>query len=207
LFKSDWLTFYDPGILTPVFTKDFDFVMGVDPAISESPEADRTAFCRVAFDRARGDIYVLDMYADRIGFPEQVKMVEEWAVRRPLPFVMKQGKIRKVGVEANAYQQALSKTAYIRLLPVIEVKQKKNKIDRMLGIQPHFEAGRIKFPHPRFGVSWWNQFENEYLSFPRGRHDDMMDALELAFSVVDPDEGVGGPNFAFGPPIGWGRVR
>ena len=203
LFKNDWLTFYDPLILTPEFTRNFDYVMGVDPAISESPEADRTAIARIAHDVERGDIYVLDMYADRHGFPEQVKLVEEWALRRPLPYLQLGGKIRKIGIEANAYQQALSKTAYIRMLPVIEVRQRKNKDARMLGLQPHFESGRIKFPNPRYGVSWWDMFEDEYLSYPRGRHDDMMDALQLAFEMVDPDRGLDTRTFEFGPPLGY----
>ena len=204
LFKHDWLTFYDPLIMTPEFTQNFDYVMGVDPAISESPEADRTAIARIAHDVDRGDIYVLDMYADRHDFPSQVKLIEEWALRRPLPNIQLGGRIRKVGIEANAYQQALSKTAYIRMLPVIEVRQKKNKDARMLGLQPHFENGRIKFPDPRYGASsWWEQFQDEYLAYPRGRHDDMMDALQLAFEMVDPDRASDTRTFEFGPPLGY----
>jgi len=207
LFKRDWLTFYDPSILTPHFIRNFEYLMGVDPAISESPEADRTAIAVGAFDREKRDIYVLDMFADRIDFPSQVKKIDEWARQRTLPFVPGDVHIRKIGIEANAYQQALSKTAYIRGLPVIEVKQKKSKYERMLGMQPHIENGRIKFPNPRYGVNWWGMFENEYLSYPRGKHEDLMDALELMFEMADLDSGDDGPSFVFGPPLGWGRRR
>ena len=39
------------------------------------------------------------------------------------------------------------------------------------------ESGQVRFPK---SASWWNAFEDEYLAFPRGRHDDLLDALAYA---------------------------
>jgi len=184
LFKGDWLTFFDPSIFTEGYVRDFEYYMGVDPNISDSVESDRLGIVTIAFDRKKGDIYVLDVYAEVTDFPTQMKKIMELARRRQLPFIPKEVRVRKVGIEANAWQQAVSKTAYANLLPVIEVKQKQTKYDRMVALGPHFESGRFKFPDPRFGVNWWDRFESEYLSYPKGRYRDVLDALQIAFEMV-----------------------
>jgi len=184
LFKRDWLTFFDPSIFTPGYIKRFEYYMGVDPNVSGNPDSDRLAIATIAFDRRLGDIYVLDVYAEPVDFPTQMKKILELAKRRELPNMPGKHSIRKVGIEANAWQQVVSKSAYANLLPVIEVKQKQSKVDRMMALQPHFENGRFKFPDRRFGVNWWDKFEAEYLSYPKGRYKDIMDALQIAFEMV-----------------------
>lgn len=66
-------------------------------------------------------------------------------------------------------------------------------------IQPHVENGRIKFPDPELypECRWYAPFLDEYLSFPRGRRDDRMDALEIAISVADLTSS--GSSIPFGP--------
>lgn len=184
LFKRDWLTFFDPVILTEGYVRDFEYYMGVDPNVSDNIESDRLGIVTIALDRSRGDIYVLDVYAEPMDFPTQMKKIMELARRRQISPIPKDIHIRKVGIEANAWQQVVSKTAYANLLPVIEVKQTQSKHDRMVALQPHFENHRFKFPDPRFGVGWWDKFESEYLSYPKGRYRDIMDALQIAFEMV-----------------------
>ena len=184
LFMREWLAFFDPNILTEGYVRDFDYYMGVDPNISDNIESDRLGIVTIGFDRKKGDIYVLDVYAEVTDFPTQMKKIMELTRRRQLPFIPKDVHIRKVGIEANAWQQVVSKTAYANLLPVIEVKQKQSKYDRMVALQPHFESGRFKFPDLRFGVNWWDKFESEYLSYPKGRYRDVMDALQIAFEML-----------------------
>ena len=184
LFKRDWLAYFDPSIFTLGYIKKFEYYMGVDPNVSGNPDSDRLAIVIIAFDRERGDIYVLDVYAEPVDWPTQMKKIVELARRRELPFIPGKHNIRKVGIEANAWQQVVSKAAYSKMLPVIEIKQKQTKYDRMLAMQPHFENNRFKFPDRRFGVNWWDKFESEYLSYPKGRYKDMMDALQIAFEMV-----------------------
>lgn len=184
LFKRDWLAFFDPSIFTKGYTQKFEYYMGVDPNVSGKPDTDRLAIATIAYDRPRGDIYVLDIYAEPVDFPTQMKKIVEYAKRTELPYMEERKHIRKVGIEANAWQQVVSKSAYANLIPVIEVKQKQTKVDRMLALQPHFENNRFKFPDKRFGVNWWDKFESEYLSYPKGRYKDIMDALQIAFEMV-----------------------
>ena len=91
---------------------------------------------------------------------------------------------------------------------MMEIKQKQTKVERILGLQPHFENGRIRFPDPdKIRVNWWDKFEAEYLSYPKGKYKDLMDALEIVFTTADVIREPGGANFAFGPPMGRGRMR
>lgn len=207
LFKGDWLTFFDPSIFNSGYIQDFEYYMSVDPNISDNPESDRLAIVTIAFDRARGNIYVLDVFAEVSDFPTQLKKIVEYAGKTRLPFIPGEAHIRKVGIEANTWQQVVSKSAYALGLPIVEIKQKQTKYERLVGLQPHFENGRFKFPDRRFGVNWWDKFEAEYLSYPLGKYRDIMDALELAFTTADVVRDVGEPNFVFGPPIGFGGIR
>lgn len=122
-------------------------------------------------------------------------------------FLPGEQQIRRIGIESIAYQKALSATGYTMGLPVQEVIHgRTDKVTRLLRIQPHIENGRIKFPDPEEfrEIKWWSSFLDEYLSFPRGRRDDMMDALEIAISVADLTSG--GSSIPFGPSGGsYGR--
>ena len=209
LFKGEWLTFFNPDIFDDSgFTHGFEYYVGVDPNVSDNPDSDRLGIVTVAFDRPRGDMYVLDMYAEAVDFPTQIRKIVEYGSRDRVPFIPRAVSIRKVGIEANTWQQAVSKAAYVRGLPVQEIKQKQTKVERILGLQPHFENGRIRFPDPdKIRVNWWDKFEAEYLSYPKGRYKDLMDALELAFTTADVVSDASGPNFAFGPPLGMGGIR
>jgi len=201
LFDVDDLHFYDPlKDLIPIWG-DLEFIMSVDPNVTEDPESDNTAIITAAVDRKRGDIYVLDIYAEPLGFTNQVKMLMKYGKRLQISVgthrFNSEIKISKIGVEAVAYQRSLHQTGYLAGLPVVEVKQgNRNKEIRILGIQPHIENGRIRFPmfseNSDKKVDWWDAFYEEYYTFPKGRRDDMMDALEILVSMASESFGVSG---------------
>ncbi len=67
--------------------------------------------------------YVLDWYRDRIDFPTQVRMVEKLAEK---------WKPSQIGIESNAYQQALpQQLKKTSILPIKEVKSTKDKVTRI----------------------------------------------------------------------------
>jgi len=178
IFKGAWLTHYNP--LDPNWTvlrKELLVYQGVDPSISESPTANYTAIVTMGVDPRTLDVYLLDVWVDKIDFPKQVKaMREKFEQWHPL----------KIGVEVVAYQKALERTAYIQGLPVVEVKRATGKLERMIGLSPHFENGRIRLPDPSVvRVPWYDGFVEEYLAFPRGPSPDRLDAFDCAFTVAD----------------------
>jgi len=198
LFDPEHIQFYNPKTTLQSIWSNLDFIMAVDPNVTEDPESDNTAIVTAAVDRKRGQLYILDIYAKPLGFVNQVKQLKKHGVMTQvkvgdydLPSGMR---ISKIGVEAVAYQRSLQQTGYLMGLPVVEVKQgNRNKEVRILGIQPHFENGRILFPDPdKVKTAWYDKFYEEYCTFPKGRRDDMLDALEILVSMVSSSFGVSG---------------
>lgn len=204
LFDPEWLHYYTvERDLDPVMGR-LDYVMGVDPNINEDPKSDNTCIVTLAIDRKFNDVYVLDIFAEPLNFIGQAETLAMYANRAQLRVgkraLVGEQRIRKVGVETVAYQKALYQTGYTMGIPVVEVTHgKTNKITRLLRIQPHIQNGRIKFPDPEAhpDVRWWERFLEEYTTFPRGRRDDMMDALEIAVEVAGVVQG--GSSIPFGP--------
>jgi predicted phage terminase large subunit-like protein len=188
LFKGEWLHYYVPagaGVEDPDLVEAPEELLvyqGVDPAISERPEADYTCIVTIGVDPESLDVYMLDVVRMHLDFPAQMKLIGmKAAEHRPV----------KIGVESNAYQRALSRMGYIQGLPVVEVHTHRDRLTRMIGLAPHFENGRIRLP---LHASWLDDFVEEYLSYPRGAHDDQLDALDIAVEI-----GVsGGPIEVFG---------
>ena len=191
LFKSDWLesSFYTvDGDLVPKYG-NLDYYMSVDPNISEDPRADNTAICTIAGDRVHRDIFVLDFYAEPLDYVDQVKKLAEYGGRNQLrvgkSHLPGEQRLSKIGIETIAYQKSLQRTGYTMGLPVVEVSHgKMDKITRILRLQPHFQNQRIKLPDPEeHRTPWWDEFIDEYNTFPRSRRDDILDALEIAVEV------------------------
>jgi len=203
LFDPEDLHYYDPmRELMPIWG-NLDFVMSVDPNVTEDPESDNTAIVTGAVDRKNGNVYILDVFAKPLGFVNQVKVMQRYGNRAQVSVgshrFEPEIRISKIGVESVAYQRSLQKTGYLMGLPVVEVKQhNKNKEIRILGMQPHIENGRVRFPDPeKSNTDWWEKFYNEYCTFPKGRRDDMMDALEILVNMVSESFGVSG--IPYGP--------
>ena len=202
LFKTDWLQFYTVKDLEGRINS-LDFIMSVDPNIKEDPKSDNTAIITAAVDRRHNEIFVLDIYAEPLEFTGQVRKIQEYA-NRPTLRVGKtvlpgECHISKIGVEVNAYQKSLQTTGYMLGLPIVECQQSRvDKITRILRLAPHIENARVKFPDPEVHkCDWWDKFFDEYVSFPRGRRDDRMDALEMLVSLSD--IAGSGSSIPFGP--------
>jgi len=203
LFDPDHLQYYDPTKALTYIWNDLDFIIAIDPNITDSPESDNTAIVTAAIDRKRGQVYVLDIFAKPLDFTGQLRELQRHGNRIQMSVGShKYGpemKISKIGVEATAYQRSLQQSGYLIGLPVVEVKQHNVKKEiRILRLQPHIEGGRIKFPDPDvIKVPWWDGFFEEYFTYPKGRRDDRLDALEMLMSMVS--ESFGASGIPYGP--------
>jgi len=198
VFDVDHLQYYDPVRDLPSIWKDLSFIMSVDPNITESPDSDNTAIVTAAIDHKRGNIYVLDIYAKPHDFVGQVSLIKSYGSRLQVSVgdhrFESEIRISKIGIEAVAYQSSLHQTGYLMGLPVVGIKQgNKDKNVRIVGLQPHFENGRIRFPNPKkCETNWWDKFYEEYCTFPKGRRDDMLDSLEILVSMMAGSLGASG---------------
>ncbi|MCC6382825.1 MAG: hypothetical protein IT304_09970 [Dehalococcoidia bacterium] len=190
--SGEWLHYYTVGDVPPGSddvrlprTKDgklpLELFMAVDPAISLSDDADRFVMALIGFDKIGGLAYLLDLYAARIPFPEQVRMIQSWYVKHRPKFV---------GVESNAYQAALSQmlSSLPGMMPVVPILSKGKKAERILRMAPLFQLGKVRIhrSHVDFIEEWIG-----YDSTLKNTHDDTLDAVEIALRCAGallPDE-------------------
>lgn len=172
-FKPHWLRNYKT---IPDITYSFGFI---DPAIGQDKHHDYTGICIVDVD-TDGLWYLRVARRERLT-PTQIvdKMFE----------ICVEFKLKALGVEIVAYQEALLYILQEKMnekkitLPVKGVTRSKiNKQTRILGLVPRFEWGRLLVAQGMV------DFEDEYNTFPRGNHDDILDSLasieEIAFYPV-----------------------
>jgi hypothetical protein len=69
------------------------------------------------------------------------------------------------------------------LHPADPLRAEKKKELRILGMQPRFSAGQVWIPET---ADWRAEFEDQLLSFPYGRHDDIPDALAYMEQIAYP---------------------
>ncbi len=174
-FKAPWLRYYDS---IPENTYRFGFI---DPAIGQEKHHDYTGIVIIDVD-VNGTWYVRVALRARLTPTEIVAKMFE---------MQKQFKLQGMGVEVVAYQEAL---LYIldqemkrrsEILPVKGIKRTAvSKATRILGLVPRFEWGRV------YLAQGLTDLEDEYSSFPRGVHDDLLDSLasleELVFYPQKP---------------------
>jgi len=171
LFRPEWLA--DPRAAYGEAPANLDVVQAVDPALSRGERAD--FFCHVTLGRdpETGDLYLLDLVRERMGFERQVRTVIAQARRwRPL----------QIGIEAAAYQWALAEAVLARAaLPVRRVHASSDKFTRALPLAAALENGKLRLPrgHPALAA-----LREELLDFPAGRHDDQVDALAHAVALA-----------------------
>jgi predicted phage terminase large subunit-like protein len=168
-FKPQWIRYFKT---IPSNTYRFAFV---DPAIGQRDRNDYTGISLIDVD-SDGHWYL--RLASRVRLtPTQIvdKLFE----------LQTTFNCQGIGIETVAYQEAL---LYIlsekmrerkMILPVKGISRTKvSKETRILGLVPRFEWGGISV------AQGMTDFEDEYNSFPRGAHDDILDSIASLEEIV-----------------------
>ncbi len=169
-FKKEWFKHYDA-----IPAKTHTFIM-IDPAISTADTADYTGVIVLKIDEL-GRQYVILAKRYKVNPTKIIHlMFDLYFEYRPLI----------IGVESVAYQKSLIHFAVQEMnirgvfLPIKEVNPPTNKTKetKILGLVPFFEWGNM------FLNKGLDDLEMEALTFPRGAHDDLIDALASAQQFV-----------------------
>ena len=185
-FKPDWIQMHHysferrggQGCLVRKLDNDdekvipVDVYCGVDPASSLSKRADFFVIATIAVD-ADNRKYFIDCVQKRISPAEQPSEI----IR-----VYKKFRPKRMKIETVGYQEAL-RTATKQLMqeenlyiPGLErgVKPRNAKSERLLSLVPIFAKGDFYFRPEDLNA------QQEFLSYPKGKHDDIMDAVWTA---------------------------
>jgi predicted phage terminase large subunit-like protein len=162
-FSADWIRYYDT---LPPIHNTFVFI---DPAISQEADADYTAVVVVHVDFDNNwFVSVANRY--KTTPTELINKIGE---------VFRTFKPNVIGIEDVAYQKALlylifdhmKATGEVWPVKGIKPDNRESKESRILGLVPRFEWGKI------FLAKGLTDLEDEMLTFPRGKHDDLIDSL------------------------------
>lgn len=154
--------------------------MAVDLAISEERQADETAIVVCGMDR-EWKLHVLDYIKGRWKPSDVINnifsMRSKW---RP----------HTVGMETNGFQRTIKLACEEEMrqrkdyFPIEEIRTgpEKSKVERIKTLEPFYRDGRV------LHAAWMKgkDLEIELQTFPKGRHDDVSDALSMCLPLLHP---------------------
>jgi predicted phage terminase large subunit-like protein len=173
VFKREW--FHEYEVLPPrnslvVFTT---MDAATDPELSSASNLlDFSTVMTCGKDLMTGNIYVMEYFRQRCNPGDHAAALFDQVLR---------WKPNEVGYEDVAYQRSIeywvkelmkTKGQYFVLKP-IKNPGRKSKETRIMGLQPVAAAGAI---HIRPSMT---ELMTEFLTFPRGRHDDLIDTMAM----------------------------
>ena len=153
---------------------------GVDPASSLSMKADFFVIATVGIDN-EGNVYVINIVRTKLDPADQPDAI----IRQ-----YKKYKPKRMKIETVAYQEALRSAVRKQMqeqnlyIPGLEkgVKPRTKKSERLLSMVPLLAKKQFYFRPQDI------EAQAEFLSYPRGKHDDVMDAIWTALDGSRPSK-------------------
>lgn len=115
-----------------------------------------------------GHLYVRPVANERLAFPDLVRVARELV-----------GRYRQAEhlVEGKASGKSLRQQLRVDGIPLIEIPAEGDKVARAHAITRYFEAGLVHVVGDPAASPLVDALESELLAFPRGAHDDLVDAM------------------------------
>ena len=155
---------------------DVFFFGACDPSMGrDNKNSDYSAIITLAKDTKTGAIYVLDADVERRLPDKTIEAILFYQGRR---------RYRKFGFEANNFQEFMAMELAKRseasgtYLKIEEIKHSSDKRARIEAMQPLVNSGTIRFSRKH------RILLEQMKYFPKGAHDDAVDALEMAAKLA-----------------------
>lgn len=163
-FKRDWVLYYEPPVQESLYT-----VTCIDPAVSQASRSDYSAIVTIGVG-PNDETYVLEA---KRGKWNPLELIQE------IFAVNMRWKPIKIGIESFGFQQSIKfflveemrrRGVYI---PIMEFSSEsmRSKEARIMSLQPRVQY--CKF----YVTRDMQDLVDEMLRFPKGKHDDLLDAL------------------------------
>jgi predicted phage terminase large subunit-like protein len=175
-FKQDWMKRCGEEELR---SRNVQYYTMVDPAIGELKDSDNTAIITIGVDEFNNWFIANIIWGKMLPNDIITQMFANWEAYHP----------RKMGLEMVAFQKALkySLTDEMRkrniFLPLEELKASSSKMERIEGLIPRYANGTMYHLNQ---CPYIDKLEEELLWYPRGKHDDLIDALAYGLQIAKP---------------------
>lgn len=169
-FEPTQVRFYSPDQWAATRKGRLDIVTIVDPGIKATGDHDPTVIWTSALDPI-GQMWVLNIVRKHMMKTEMLNtIVEEYNKWNPRQTYIE-------GVQGQYYliqdlEQGSWPGGVCMNVEELDGKQVQMGKNRIYNLQPFFEQRKILVPA---GAEWWVDFQEEMVTFPRGKHDDMLD--------------------------------
>lgn len=175
VFKRAWWKFYKQR---PRGTGCKRIIQSWDTAFKDGEENDYSV-CTTWLETVSG-YYLLDMWRDRVQYPELVKMVKTQSETHSPDVIL---------IEDKASGQSLLQTLRAETrLPILAIKIDRDKISRATACTPLIESGRVYLPQE----DYTRVLIDELSDFPGSAHDDIVDSVSQALNWLRANSGGAG---------------
>lgn len=155
-----------------------DIYCGIDPASSLTARSDFFVIAVIAID-SESNKYIVDIVREKIDPAYQPESIIN---------IYKKYKPKRIRIETTGYQEALRSNVRKMMLeqklyiPGLEkgIKPRNRKSERLMSLVPMLARGEFFFRNVDIIP------QQEFLSYPRGKHDDVLDAIYYAVHNVQP---------------------
>jgi phage terminase large subunit-like protein len=188
-FKREWLQIYDH----PIDLNHFIVFICLDPAYTKNKTSDYTGVVVGGYCKLDGNIYILEMYNERFDKQTKVDLITYLYGKYHSALYRNTIFYEEMGFDADVPYIQLSMKGYCCAnLEKIRRKHSISKNDAIRSLGAFFLNGKIKIPSPLNAEQIMQRkqefidasqpdvmkaFVEQYIKFPYGAHDDLLDAL------------------------------
>lgn len=156
-----------------------NYYITADLAISEAQKADYSVFIIAGVDENKL-LHIKNVIKDRLDGREIVDtLLSLQRIYEPEAIGIEQMQVSQA-IGPFLREEMIATGTYITLVPLKHMG--KDKISRARSIQARMRARGVVFDKDG---DWYPNFENECLTFPRGKHDDQVDAFAYLGMMLD----------------------
>ncbi len=180
-FRREWVKYYES-----IGVDNLNKYIVIDPANTKTRQSDYTAMWVLGFGGDK-NCYVVDIIRDKLNPKERVDTLFDLHTKyKPIGVLYQQYGIES-DVENIKYEMG-RRNYHFHIESVSSRLSKTSRIERLI---PWFFDGRIWFPKTLFKNNYLNKvfdiveefIVQEYIAFPVGLHDDMLDSLAMICDI------------------------
>jgi predicted phage terminase large subunit-like protein len=163
MLKRDWWKYYDklPTMVTEI--------MSIDATFKDEDDNDFVAI--QVWGKRDADMYLIDNLKARMNFPATLQAIRNMVKKHP-------NAITRL-VEDKANGPAIISMLHHEIGGMIPINPQGGKVARVNAVSPYIESGNVYLPR---NAEWVHDFIEECASFPKGKHDDQVDAMSQALN-------------------------